>query len=59
MSKVKNQSRYFLFNRKTLERTGEYKAVKNVATREDARTERRTSSQVLGIFDRQRNEVIS
>lgn len=49
---MSQQTRYFLFNRKTLEKTGEYKAIKNVQTREEAREYKRQSAQVLGIFDR-------
>lgn len=45
-------TRYFLYNRKTLEKTGEYKAVKNASTREEAREARRSSTQNLGIYDR-------
>lgn len=55
----KSSTRYFLFNRNTLERTGEYKAVKNAQTREEAREARRSSSQNLGIYDRQARSVIS
>lgn len=46
------QARYFLYNRNTQARTGEYKAVKNVNTREEAREAKRNSTQDLGIYDR-------
>ena len=55
----KNQTRYFLFNRNTLQKTGEYKAVRNASTREEARSARRSSSQNLGIYDRVNRTVIS
>ena len=53
------QSRYFLFNRNTAQKTGTYKAVKNVSTREQAREARRSSTQSLGIYDRWNDSVIS
>lgn len=58
-SKSQSQTRYFLFNRNTLQKTGEYKVVKNAATREEARDSRRSSVQNLGIYDRVLRTVIS
>lgn len=55
----KAQSRYFLFNRNTLQKTGEYRAVKNLDTRAEARDARRNSLQNVGIFDRVNRRVIS
>lgn len=55
----KTKARYFLFNRNTLQKTGQYKAVRNADTREEARDYRRSSSQNLGIYDRVNRSVIS
>lgn len=55
----KKETRYFVFNRNTLQNTGEYKTVKNSPTREDAREKCRSSNQNLGIYDRQNRCVIS
>ena len=55
----KSETRYFLFNRNTLQKSGQYKAVKNAETREQAREARRSSAQNLGIYDRVNRTVIS
>jgi len=55
----KSETRYFLFNRNTLQKSGQYKAVKNAETREQAREARRSSVQNLGIYDRVNRTVIS
>lgn len=54
----KPETRYFLFNRNTLSKTGRMTSVKNVDTREVARDVKRTSPQNLGIFDRWNNQVV-
>lgn len=54
----KSETRYFLFNRNTYSKTGRLTSVKNVETRSEARYAKRTSRQLLGIYDRWNNSII-
>ncbi|QDJ96312.1 hypothetical protein Xoosp13_125 [Xanthomonas phage Xoo-sp13] len=53
-------TRYFVFSKKSFNRTGTAKALKNAATREDARDFKRNqnSPTAYGIMDRSTGEVI-
>ena len=51
-------TRYFIFSKRALRRTGVYKALSNASTREDARRLKRIASYPAGIFDRLNGQEI-
>lgn len=55
-----SNSRYFIFSKNSYERTGVAKALKNAATREDARDYKRSQQRpsAFGIWDRFAGEAV-
>lgn len=60
MSKSSSNTRYFVFSKRSYERTGIAKPMKNVATREEARDYKRSQSNPVayGIMDRWAGETV-
>ena len=59
---MSKSTRYFVFSKAQYARTGVAKAIKNTATRDEARAYKTWGSNIeskkLGIFDRMNNRVI-